>query len=377
MKPFKFSRILFLILAILLLAFVDIFLLSKNNKKNQESVFNVDFQRLSLGGNNKEKAKEEIKSGFDSELLKWSLVVPEAVFAKRDAHTLNVFSAQGGPASGGKNKLWIFGGVGGVSPDYTKNYSDVWNSENGKDWIQITNKAPWGKRRAHDSVVFKDKIWILGGVTTGERYLNDIWSSEDGINWIQTTEKAEWSPRKGFGAVVFDNKIWIMGGVSINGLENDVWYSENGKNWFLATKHAEWSPRYDLAVELFQNKLWLVGGVFPEEMGKKDVWVSEDGKKWTAVNEESIWPGRHGHCLLAFNNNLFIIGGWSGYAHGYNDVWYSKDGIDWNELYKDGLALWAGREDLTCANFNNKIIMLGGMKTGGQRTNDVWYLGDK
>jgi hypothetical protein len=367
MKPFKFLRILFFILAILLLVFIDIFLFAKNNKKNQETIFNVDFQKLSPTSNNKE-TKESVAGGkFNSEFLKWGLINPEAIFAKRDAHTLNVF----------KNKLWIFGGVGGASPDYTKNYSDVWNSENGKDWVQITNKAPWGPRRAHDSVIFKDKIWILGGATTGERYLNDVWSSEDGINWVQVTEKAEWAPRKGFGAVVFDDKIWIMGGVSINSLENDVWYSENGKDWFLAVKHADWSPRYDLAVESFQNKLWLVGGVFPEEMGKKDVWVSENGKNWTSINEENIWPGRHGHCLLAFNDSLFIIGGWSGYAHGYNDVWYSKDGVIWNELYKDGLSLWIGREDLTCANFNNKIFMLGGMKTSGERTNDVWCLSKK
>ncbi|MDP2741317.1 MAG: hypothetical protein Q8O66_01355 [bacterium] len=367
MKFFNFLKIFLPILIILWLIYIGVFLFIDNRERSFNEKLKANLEKM-ISDKNKEKTEQEAKNKvFDPEVLKWNLVSPEAPFSKRDAHTLNIF----------KNKLWIFGGVGGTSPDYSKNNSDVWNSENGKDWIQITNKVPWGPRRAHDSLVFKDKIWILGGVTTGERYLNDVWSSEDGVNWVQVTEKAEWAPRKGFGAVVFDNKMWVMGGVSINGLENDVWYSENGKDWFLAINHAEWSPRYDLAVESFKDKIWLVGGVFPEEMGKKDVWVSENGKNWTSINEKNIWPGRHGHCLLVFNDNLFIIGGWSGYAHGYNDAWYSKDGVVWNELYKDGSSLWVGREDLACVGFNNKIFMTGGMKTSGERTNDVWYLGEK
>ena len=90
-----------------------------------------------------EKILKEVileKEIFEPEKLNWEQAISSAPWPKRDAHTLNVF----------KNKLWIFGGVGGTSPDYSKNYSDVWNSENGKDWILVANNAPWGPRRAHD-----------------------------------------------------------------------------------------------------------------------------------------------------------------------------------------------------------------------------------
>lgn len=365
--PIFFSRKLkkaLIILAVSWLIFIGIFLYIENREKAFRESLKVSFEQPPADKNTKET---KIEKPFDPRNLKWRPVSLNASFAERDAHTLTVF----------KNKLWIFGGVGGASPDYTKNFSDIWSSENGKDWIQVTDKATWGKKRAHDSVVFKDKIWILGGVTTGEKYLNDVWSSEDGINWIEVTKNASWASRKGFATVVFDNKLWVIGGVSINGPESDVWYSEDGKDWIQVTNNAGWKQRYDLAAEVFLGKIWLTGGIFPgETLGEKDVWVSENGKDWTLISKENIWPGRHGHCFLSFNNYLFIIGGWSGHGHGYNDVWYSKDGIEWSELYKDNSSPWLGREDLTCANFNNKIFMLGGMETSGQRTNDIWALSE-
>ena len=351
MKLDSFFKILFSFLAVFFIVFAGVFFVS-----DSEEVINIVSQNVEV---------EELNlKDFDFQILKWKLVIEEANFTKRDAHNIVVF----------KEKLWLFGGVGGVAPDYSKNYSDVWNSEDGINWTLITEKAPWGLRRAGEILVFKDKIWILGGVTKGERYANDVWSSEDGINWTLVTDHADWLPRKGFGSVVFNDKMWVMGGVAVYGAVNDVWSSEDGINWTLITDDASWYERYDLAVESFLGKMWLSGGALPGEMGAQEAWYSENGFNWEKTDKEIMWPGRHGHCFISYNNTLWVIGGWSGYAHGYNDTWYSNDGIIWNELYKDGSSSWAGREDLECIEFQNKIFMIGGMKTNGERTNDVWVL---
>lgn len=362
MRVASFLGMLFLVLLVFSLAFASVFFINDSEKAINTVSPNINLEKTNLN-ENKEDIKDEV---FDPELLKWKLVTASAPFTKRDAHNVVVFL----------NKLWLLGGVGGAAPDYSKNYSDVWSSQDGQTWTLVTNKAPWGPRRAGEAVVFENKLWILGGVTTGEKYLNDVWYSENGIDWTLAANQADWLPRKGFSAIVFQEKIWVMGGVAANGAVKDVWYSENGTDWILANNKAPWKERYDLAAEVFLGKLWLSGGVFPGNMGEKDVWYSENGFSWQKTEGEIPWPGRHGHCFLSYKDELWLIGGWSGYAHGYNDVWYSKDGVAWKELYGDGVSLWAGREDLECVDFNGKIFMLGGMKTNGERTNDVWVLSE-
>ncbi|NUM36764.1 MAG: hypothetical protein HUU50_19650 [Candidatus Brocadiae bacterium] len=100
----------------------------------------------------------------------------------------------------------------------------------GKDWFQASTSAP--TRQQHTSVVFDDKIWIIGGDDTNGSYLNDVWSSSDGINWTQVTAHASWPARQQHTSVLFDDKIWIIGGSDgVTTRLNDVWYSSDGVNY--------------------------------------------------------------------------------------------------------------------------------------------------
>jgi len=364
MKLFSYLGASFLILVIFSLAFGGVFVFNniKNSSQKAENTINQNVTPPKTNIEEKDEVIEE--KAFNPKNSTWRLIAGSAEFSKRDAHNVTVFL----------DKLWLLGGVGGAAPDYSKNNSDIWNSEDGQKWTLVTDKAPWGPRRAGEVFVFKNKMWLLGGVDAKERYLNDVWYSENGVDWTLAKKNADWLPRKGFGSAVYQEKMWVIGGAATTGVVNDVWYSENGVNWTLATKNAGWKARYDLTTTTFAGKIWMSGGIFPGEMGEKEVWYTEDGINWLKPEGEVSWPGRHGHCFLSYKDYLWIIGGWSGYAHGYNDVWYSKDGAVWKQLYEDGNFLWKGREDLECVDFNGKIFMTGGMETGGQRTNDVWAL---
>ena len=111
-------------------------------------------------------------------------------------------------------------------------------------WSRATDSAGWSARTNHSSVVYDNKIWVIGGYDpTG--FKRDVWYSTDGVSWIQATDSAGWSPRMKHSSVVFDNKIWVIGGESnvrpYN--RNDVWYSTDGVNWTQATDSAGWSRR--------------------------------------------------------------------------------------------------------------------------------------
>jgi hypothetical protein len=95
--------------------------------------------------------------------------------------------------------------------------NEVWAWADGEKWEQVTKKAGWGPRLAAGAVVFKDRLWILGG--TEEYYFgddkslkNDVWSSADGKEWKRETAAAPWSPRAYLAAVVHDGKMWVLGG---------------------------------------------------------------------------------------------------------------------------------------------------------------------
>ena len=60
----------------------------------------------------------------------------------------------------------------------------------------------------------------------GKGYANDVWYSSDGINWYQATPNANFSKRQSHSSVVFNNKIWVIGGGDNTSFYNDVWYSE-------------------------------------------------------------------------------------------------------------------------------------------------------
>src|SRR3989344_2514539 len=113
------------------------------------------------------------------------------------------------------------------------------------NWEKMSSSAPWEGRDSQAVVVYKNKIWLMGGVNGSTRlispgnvdygnapHFNDVWSSEDGVSWKLVLNKAPWGERRSMQVVNFKGKIFLMGGWGPEiGLKNDVWSSEDGVNW--------------------------------------------------------------------------------------------------------------------------------------------------
>jgi len=130
------------------------------------------------------------------------------------------------------------------------------------------------------AVVFKDRMWVLGGGTYDtpkiptRKFFNDVWSSADGVNWTRHLEKAPWAPRQYHDVAVFDGRMWVMEGYSQGvGNRNDVWYSEDGVRWHEVPR-TPWAPRHAASVFVHDNALWMVAGNNMES----DVWKLERGR---------------------------------------------------------------------------------------------------
>ena len=268
-----------------------------------------------------------------------------------------------------KNKIWVLGGC--------CSRNDVWFSEDGTSWTQATANAGWSGRYSHTSVVFDNKMWVLGGWEGNyPSRKNDVWSSDNGIIWTQATASASWDGRRLHTSIVFDNKIWVLGGGNGGGsIFDDVWSSVDGSDWSRSTNNAGWDHRDAHTSIVFDNKMWVLGGF--DGSHKNDVWSSVDGINWTEVTDGSArWSARQYHTSTVFDNKIWVLGG-SSTNNSNNDVWSSLDGTNWTEA-TNGSARWTVRHSHTSTVFDNNIWVLGGVVNLSGRTftrNDVWSSG--
>lgn len=217
-------------------------------------------------------ATNEVWSSKDGET--WELTAKNAGWSPRIAAGAVVF----------QNKMWILGG--------TENYyfgddaslkNDVWSSSDGKTWKLETANAPWSARAYHAAVAFDGKLWVFGGGNYVPKYAanNDVWSSSDGVKWERVTVAAPWSPRLWFSSVVYRDRMWAIGGWSNNPSKNwgDVWHSKDGKDWKSLKTPTMWKERHEHSAYVFQDKIWVAGG--HAQPLNSEVWSLQLPKNWT------------------------------------------------------------------------------------------------
>jgi len=164
-----------------------------------------------------------------------------------------------------KGKMWLPGGIENYFFGDDKSLkNDVWFSSDGREWTQATADAGWSPRAYHQATVLNDKMYVFGGGNYLPNYhaVNDVWCSEDGIHWTKVTDAAPWHPRLWFSSVVYRDRMWVMGGWSNNPSVNwgDVWYSKDGRDWKELKSEVIWKERHEHAAFVFQEKIWIAGG---------------------------------------------------------------------------------------------------------------------
>jgi len=289
--------------------------------------------------------------------MSWTRACSCAAWTQRYGHTSVVFD----------NKMWVMGGTG---DDY---FNDVWYSTDGVNWNQATINAGWSLRMFQTAINYDNKMWVMGGF--GYVNLNDVWYSTNGVTWTQVTNNAGWTPRLAHSSTVFNNMMWIIGGAILMPIFpylvclNDVWYSSNGVNWTQTNISSPWSVRYCHSTVVYDNKIWVMGGGDTINL-YNDVWFSLNGTDWSQATPSANWSPRGGHITLVYDNKMWVMGGYDGVSR-LSDVWYSSDGINWTQA--TGPSWWVGRTGHTALVFDDKMWIMGGTYNGGNGLNDVWY----
>lgn len=197
-------------------------------------------------------------------------------------------------------------------------------TERHERWIARGRSATLPRVIFHAAASFRDRIWVLGGFD-GRAHSSDVWSSPDGLNW-EKAATAPWSPRAAAKAIVFRDRLFVIGGGVIDGASaNDVWSTGDGSVWRQETSRIAPEEPVGFTPVVHQGALWLVGanrsGRFRSEM-----LVSPDGRNWTPMR--APWSPRGGVASWSAGGALFITGGKYSYETGgetrfvySNDVW--------------------------------------------------------
>ena len=225
-----------------------------------------------MGGRKLPGAENSNRVWSSTDGAEWTLECEGAGWCPRVAASFVVF----------KDRVWVLGGTESFydhSDAMVKN--DVWSSPDGKQWDLATANAGWSKRAHAQAVVFDGKIWIMGGGLWHPEHVatNDVWCSEDGANWTRVTDAPPWKPRLWFSSVVYRDRMWVIGGWSKeNGNFGDVWYSENGKDWTELKSDVIWKSRHEHSAYVFRDKIWVAGG--HAEPLNSEVWSLEIPQGW-------------------------------------------------------------------------------------------------
>ena len=184
-----------------------------------------------------------------------------------------------------KGRMWMLGGTENYYFGNKKSLkNDVWSSSDGKTWTQATDNAGWTPRAYHQAAVQGDRMFVFGGGNYVPEYeaFNDVWSSTDGVHWTRVTEKTPWHPRLWFTSVVYRNRMWVLGGWSNNPSKNwgDAWYSKDGKTWTEYKTSTTWKARHEHSAYVLDGKLWIAGG--HARPLSSEVWSLELPDGWPA-----------------------------------------------------------------------------------------------
>jgi hypothetical protein len=306
----------------------------------------------------------------DDRPLDWLKVTGKAAWQARDSSGEVVF----------KDRLWL---LGGWFDSFTAPPRDVWSSPDGATWTLATKEAPWKYSDLPMTLVFDGHMWLMGGWFNGRLPGHgasaEVWSSTDGLAWERVTKSAGWSPRIAAGAVVFKGRMWILGGTEDYyfgddaSLKNDVWSSADGKEWKQETASAPWSPRAYHATVVHDGKLWVLGGgnYVPSYRASNDVWSSPDGVNWEQVTDGAPWNPRLWFSAVVHRDRIWVLGGWSNNpARNWGDVWHSPDGRRWTQLRSN--VVWKERHEHSAYVFQDKIWVAGGHAQ--PLNSEVWSL---
>lgn len=167
-----------------------------------------------------------------------------------------------------------------------------------------------GERYGHCSVVYQDKVWIIGGKDQRNQTIKTI-DCYDLISnkWLPNHSELLHA-RYNTTAVVYENKIFVIGGHNDRQILNSVeYYDPAGNKWKEFTPIS--NQREGASAVVLNDSLYVFGGIsnmgiFPKILDTIEFW---DGVSW---QQHKTWRLKHARVFMqavVVDSFIYILGG--------------------------------------------------------------------
>ncbi len=317
---------------------------------------------------NENKVAESEVQTFTTETIFASLITENAAYGSRKAAGVAVFN----------DKIWVTGGLDDVDTPLT----DIWSSVDGENWVN-EGSLPFGGIAAHKLIVFNDKLWIYGGLIpsiSGNILSRKIFSSENGVDWVEEMETAPFIQYDSSRFIVLGDKLFRIAGFSgdIDDLspERYVYSSTDGLNWNLETENHGFETKYSFQVVNFNEKLY---GLEPNpDSGIEEIKIraSTDGIDWSdSIIFDTRERGINSIGSTVLGNKIILMTTPENGPNSDSTFYESINGEDWIPATSlPSVSIRAIYFELV--NLNGELFAIGGtLRSNFTETNNtVWKL---
>jgi len=261
-----------------------------------------------------------------------------------------------------KDKVWMIGGRDQFGDTLTS--IDCYDLKT-RTWESNVSHLLHSRFNA-TAVVFHDTIFVIGGLN-GRKILNSVeYYDTTTNNWKEFVSLP--SPRHGLDAVVYDKKMYVIGGKSHRGslsppLDVVVYYDSTSGTWLEDSTWILNKPRIFMQSIVLDDFVYTIGGLLIDL--KLDV-VERYGKN-TGVELQSSLPGpRFSFSAVTLGDSIYVIGGYKKInlqeAH-HSIEFYDPIMDQWFTL---PVSLSESRAALTAVSYNDSIYVFGGVNANLQ-----------
>ncbi|MCR9142214.1 MAG: hypothetical protein NXI24_08175 [bacterium] len=261
----------------------------------------------------------------------------------------------------------------------------------GYSWRLVNSSAAFTPRSNPLLLVFRERLWVLGGFDTNGDWLSDAWSSPDGVVWTRIASSLPvTSTGTRLAGAVFQGRMWIF----------------DNTRAYASTDGASWSLIATIPSAITIRSAFVYGGLLQvvDPEGVTVNFQSGDGITWSTREFLSGTFGDYADIFFADGFSRYTFGNRIGHIDSERkfeelaelnffphrvlpfdgrfwafgaDVQYSRDGLLWTGTTP--LNLVCCREpqiprrilfDITV--FQNSFWFVGGIDQSGTVRNDVW-----